>query len=71
MNYQPNQNANSTINLDALSNDQLNKLMSDIPKIIKKRKAKADKELQTKLSKEAKSMGYKVRFEKIPRNTKT
>jgi len=65
MNHQPNQTANQPVNLEGMSNDQLLKLMDDIPKIMKKRKAKEDKLLRAKLSKEAKANGYKVSFEKL------
>ncbi|MBL4623560.1 MAG: hypothetical protein JKY42_00190 [Flavobacteriales bacterium] len=49
-----------------MSDNQLLKLMDDIPKILKKRQAKEDKQLRAKLSKEAKANGYKVSFEKLP-----
>jgi len=66
MNPQLNQPINQPIDLDSMSDNQLLKLMDDIPKILKKRQAKEDKQLRAKLSKEAKANGYKVSFEKLP-----
>lgn len=57
---------NQMINLESMSDDQLLTLMDDIPKIMKKRQTKEDKQLRVRLSKEAKANGYKISFEKLP-----
>jgi len=62
-NFQP---QHSAINLDAYSNEQIEKLINEGTKVLKKRKDDEVKKFQADIRKKAKEKGLKVSFEEMP-----